>query len=67
MEVVKQQIADNNFVIGEINDEKKLKENMKMNCVPESILSMTTSNYDESLEKKRRLMIEKILRFYKNL
>ncbi|WP_077329676.1 GmrSD restriction endonuclease domain-containing protein [Virgibacillus siamensis] len=67
MDVVKRQIADNKFEIGELNDEQQLKENMKMNCVPESIFSMTASNYDGFLEERRRMMMIKIRRFYKCL
>ncbi|AXF56906.1 GmrSD restriction endonuclease domain-containing protein [Salicibibacter kimchii] len=67
MEVLKQQITNNEFAIGEIDNEKLLKDNMKMNCVPASIFSMTASNYDEFLIERRRMMMEKIRRFYKSL
>lgn len=67
MELVKQQIANNEFIIGEISDEKQLIENMKMNCIPESIFAMTASNYDEFLLERRKMMMEKIRKFYESL
>lgn len=67
MGVVGQQIANNDLIIGEINDKTLLKENMKMNCVPESIFSMTASNYDQFLVERRQMMMEKIRKFYNSL
>ncbi|QAS54444.1 GmrSD restriction endonuclease domain-containing protein [Halobacillus litoralis] len=67
MDIVRKQISNNQFVIGEINDETLLKENMKMNCVPESVFAMTANNFDEFLVERRRMMMEKIRRFYEKL
>jgi len=67
MEVVKQQIAEKSFQIGEINEEEDLKKNMKMNCIPESVFSMEANDYDEFLIQRRRMMMEKIRRFYESL
>ena len=53
--------------IGELTDRDQLLENMRMNCVPESIMEMDASHYEEFLSKRRLLMTEKIKKYYKSL
>lgn len=67
MQMVKEQIANGNYKIGEIDDEEALKENLKMNCVPESIYEMKAENYNDFLKKRRHLMMEKIKTYYRKL
>ena len=67
MEVVNQQINKREFNIGEIDTEEKLKKNMIMNCVPESVHKMDAKDYDKFLVQRRKLMANKIKRFYKSL
>ena len=52
---------------GGIDDEKMLKENMKENCIPESIFNGTVKNYEAFLAERRHLMAKKIRDYYNNL
>ncbi len=52
---------------GSIIDEKVLRENLAMNCIPEDIFEMDYTRYDEFLEKRRALMAQKIRKYYENL
>ncbi|MEA3273504.1 MAG: DUF262 domain-containing protein [Patescibacteria group bacterium] len=53
--------------IGEITDKKKLIKNLEINSIPTDIFEMDITNYDEFLEKRRKLMAKKIEKFYKSL
>ena len=52
---------------GNITEKKVLLENMKMNCIPESIFEMELDEYDEFLEQRRKLIAEKIKKYYFSL
>ena len=60
---------------GEISDDSKkvsksieeLKENFKMNCIPAGLENMTVENYSEFLAQRRKLMAEKIKKYFKSL
>lgn len=52
---------------GNIADEDDLRKNLRENCVPEDVFSMTHEQYGEFLEKRRVLMAEKIKGYYKSL
>ncbi|WP_205774429.1 hypothetical protein [Alkalicoccus luteus] len=67
MQEVQHQIEDQTFRIGEITDKQKLAENMRMNCVPDSINWMDDSNYQDFLNERRELITEKIRTYYKSL
>ncbi|WP_053217031.1 GmrSD restriction endonuclease domain-containing protein [Virgibacillus senegalensis] len=67
MEKVNLQIDDKQFRIGEINDSEQLRDNMRMNCVPESIFNAGFQDYKLFLEERRHLMSQKIRRFYESL
>lgn len=43
---------------------QKLHENLKSNCIPESIVTMTINNYDEFLKERRKLMAQKMREYY---
>ena len=63
-------LAQNNgstLKYGEINDMPTLNNNLKMNCVPEEIFHMELEKYEEFLMKRRKLMAEKIERYYSSL
>jgi len=49
---------------GNIIDIDILKENLKENCIPENIVSMSAENYDDFLLERRKLMAKKIKEFY---
>lgn len=50
--------------IGTILDEEVFRSNLKTNCIPESILEMTASDYPYFLVQRRRLMAQKIREYY---
>lgn len=52
---------------GSIVDEKTLRENLAMNCIPEDIFEMDYTRYDEFLDKRRSLMAQKIRNYYMSL
>ncbi len=52
---------------GSIIDEKVLRDNLAMNCIPEDIFEMDYTRYDEFLEKRRALMAQKIRKYYESL
>lgn len=52
---------------GNIDSMGMLKENLRMNCIPESIFSMDISNYEEFLSQRRALMAKKIKSYYFSL
>ncbi|KQC11930.1 MAG: hypothetical protein APR63_11990 [Desulfuromonas sp. SDB] len=52
---------------GAIDDKKELMKNLKVNCIPEDIFDMDIDKYDEFLVKRRKLMAEKIKKYYFSL
>ena len=50
-----------------IDNMKSLKENLKENCIPESIFEGTVDNFESFLKQRRKLMAEKIKEYYYNL
>lgn len=52
---------------GNICDREGLIENFKMNCIPEGIETMTVDNYDEFLIERRKLMAQKIKKYFVSL
>ena len=59
--------ADGIAVYGNISDTKTLNNNLKSNCIPESIVSMNAASYNEFLQIRRSLMAEKIKEYYYTL
>ena len=59
-----EQCNNNKCSVGTILNEEDLKNNLKMNCIPERIFSMQASDYDEFLLERRKMMAEKIKKFY---
>lgn len=49
-----------------IPDIDTLKNNMKQNCIPESVFNMSIENYHDFLNERRNLMAKKIKNYYKN-
>lgn len=52
---------------GGIIDINELKINLKMNCIPEAIFDMTIDEYEEFLIERRKLMAQKIKKYYFSL
>ena len=53
--------------IGNITDLEMLKKNIAENALPGEIISMTVSDYDDFLNKRRHLMAKMIETYYKQL
>ena len=54
-------------VYGNITDKALLLKNLQQNCIPETILQMEHTDYEEFLAKRRKLMAKKIKRYYYSL
>ena len=52
---------------GSISNKEDLSNNLKENCIPESIFTMTIENYQEFLIERRKLIAKKIKEFYYSL
>ena len=61
------QCETKDVVCGSIVDLDKLKENLKQNCIPESVKNMDESNYEEFVQERRKLMAQKIKDYYYSL
>lgn len=62
-----QQCNGNGLVYGAICEMDALRENLAMNCIPESIFAMTLENYEEFLRERRLLMARKMRDYYFSL
>ena len=52
---------------GNILDEQVLKQNLRLNCIPEEVRQMTADDYTSFLLNRRQLMAAKIKEYYKSL
>jgi len=52
---------------GNICDPAKLKENFKMNCIPDGIEDMTVDDYPQFLVERRKLMAQKMKTYFMGL
>ncbi|MBP3513217.1 MAG: DUF262 domain-containing protein [Elusimicrobiaceae bacterium] len=64
---VKEQCIQKDPVYGGITSLKKLEENMAANCVPEDLLTMDYTHFEDFLAKRRCLMAQKIRKYYQLL
>ena len=60
----KEQCCVGECCIGTILNEYELLKNIETNCIPASIFDMQACNYDEFLQERRKLMAEKIKKYY---
>jgi hypothetical protein len=52
---------------GNIKDKKSLLENLNTNCIPENIVFMDETHFDDFLLERRKLMAMKIKDYYYSL
>ncbi|PLW79445.1 hypothetical protein C0585_07705 [Candidatus Woesearchaeota archaeon] len=64
---IKNHILEKNLKYSGINNIHELKDNFKTNCIPDEIFNMNHNNYEEFLDKRRKLMANKIKRYYQKL
>ena len=67
MSVVMNQIETGNGVYGGITNKEELKKNLEMNCIPEGFENMTIEDYPRFLDSRRKLMAQKIKKYYASL
>ncbi|WP_408010171.1 DUF262 domain-containing protein [Pseudalkalibacillus sp. A8] len=67
LEKIEEQVRKREIDIGEITNLDDLIENFKMNCIPVSLFEMDANNYQEFLEERRTLIVEKIRTYYQKL
>jgi hypothetical protein len=65
--VVEQQCTGSKKKYGGIDDLDELRENARMNCIPEGFEKMAFEDYDLFLEERRKLMAARIQKYYKSL
>jgi hypothetical protein len=64
---IRQQAERGNIGYGAIASEEDLSENLRQNCIPSAIFEMTIDDYPEFLQRRRKLMAEKIRAWYHTL
>ena len=62
-----QQCGGEQAKCGSIMNEKDLRANLAINCIPEDVFDMDYTRYAEFLEKRRALMAAKIRKYYEGL
>jgi hypothetical protein len=67
MSWVMEQLDSNELKLGEITDSHTLKENLKMNAIPQSLFSMDVEDFEDFLVERRKLMADKIKAYYHKL
>lgn len=65
--IVYDQCSSKKLKFGNISEFELLNENLKANCIPENIISMDITNYEEFLLERRKLMAKKIKDYYYSL
>lgn len=64
---VKEEIATGKFNISTIDDVSLIEKNLIQNELPANLEELTFEDYSEFLKRRRKLMAEKIKRYYYNL
>lgn len=62
--IVFDQCESKKMKYGNISDLALLKENLRINCIPENILTMDATHYEDFLLERRKLMAKKIRNYY---
>jgi len=61
------QCSTGNITVGTITDAEDFWENLKTNCIPNEVVSMSSEDYQEFLQKRRSMMAAKIRDYYYSL
>ena len=54
-------------VLGNIVNCDMLKENLEGNCIPENVITMDASNYEDFLTQRRKLIASMLEHYYRSL
>jgi hypothetical protein len=65
--ILRQQCSGGEAKFGGITNWEELKENLAMNCIPESMLNEKQPTYEEFLQERHRLMAQKLKSYYESL
>lgn len=66
-DMLRKQIGSGQFHYGAITTPDELRENMRMNCIPEMFMDAEFGDYELFLKERRKLMAEKIRKYYEGL
>jgi hypothetical protein len=58
--------SNQNYICG-ITSKEELQENFRMNCIPSDFGNMAAEDYDTFLNKRRKLIAQKIREYYESL
>lgn len=58
------QCQNGKCTIGNIMNEEALRNNLRNNCIPDDIFTMQVTDYDRFLFERRKMMADKIRKFY---
>jgi hypothetical protein len=61
---LREQVNGNGQKYGNIVDPEELRENLRINCIPEGIEQMTVEDYPAFLAQRRQLMAQKIKAYF---
>jgi len=64
---IREQTQGRELKYGGIDDYGILKKNFRQNCIPETVFSMDIDSYEEFLMQRRKLMAQKIKKYYSRL
>ena len=67
MDEVLKQCNGGKLKYGGISDKETLAENLKQNCIPDTIFEMDITDYQSFLEQRRKFMAQKIRDYYYGL
>ncbi len=67
MQQVLEQCSGGELAYGNITDLEALRENLRMNCIPEGLEHMSIENYSDFLSERRYLMAQRIRLYFESL
>lgn len=65
--IIRQQMDENERLVSGISTEQELYGNLQINCIPPEIMEMGIDDYQGFLMKRRKLMAERIKKYYHSL
>jgi hypothetical protein len=66
-EIIRTKMENGDSALTGINSLDEIKENLRMNCIPENIGEMTVQDYNDFLLERRKLMALKMKEYYYGL
>lgn len=66
-EIIRRQMKEDRRLVSGISSEQELYGNLQVNCIPPEIMEMEIGDYQDFLIERRKLMAEKIKKYYHSL